>query len=62
MQHYLPHQNIYLSFSTRDISTTMTAIEKAIAAINSQDAEGQLLYRAVIKKFSVIVIILMRRH
>ncbi|EMD58239.1 hypothetical protein COCSADRAFT_281075 [Bipolaris sorokiniana ND90Pr] len=62
MQHYLPHQNIYPSFSTRDISTTMTAIEKAIAAINSQDAEGQLSYRAVVKKFGIAVTTLTRRH
>ncbi|EUC26666.1 hypothetical protein COCCADRAFT_113685 [Bipolaris zeicola 26-R-13] len=35
MQHHLPHQNIHPSFSTRDNSTTMTALVKAIAAINS---------------------------
>ncbi|EUC39566.1 hypothetical protein COCMIDRAFT_111203 [Bipolaris oryzae ATCC 44560] len=62
MQHQPPYQNIHPSFSTRDISTTMTAIEEAIAAINSQDVEGQLSYRAAIKKFSVKLIILTRRH
>ena len=62
MQHHLHHQNIHPSFSTRDISTTMTAIEKAIAAIDSQDIEGQLSYRAAAKKFGVEVTILTRRH
>ncbi|EUC26663.1 hypothetical protein COCCADRAFT_113704, partial [Bipolaris zeicola 26-R-13] len=60
MQHHLPHQNIHPLFSTRDNSTTITALVKAIAVINSQDAEGQLSYRAAAKKFGVNIIILTR--
>ena len=40
----------------------MTAIEKAIAAIDSQDTEGQLSYRAAAKRFGVEVTTLTRRH
>ncbi|KAH7552133.1 hypothetical protein BM1_08995 [Bipolaris maydis] len=40
----------------------MTALAKAIAAIDSQDAEGQLLYRAAAKKFGVELTTLTRRH
>ncbi|XP_014550431.1 hypothetical protein COCVIDRAFT_115471, partial [Bipolaris victoriae FI3] len=49
MQRHLPHQNIHPSFSTRDISTTTTALAKAIAEIDSQDVEGQLTSRAAQK-------------
>ena len=40
----------------------MTAIEKAIAVINSQDTEDQLSYRAAAKKFGVEVTTLTRRQ
>jgi hypothetical protein len=40
----------------------MTAIQKAIAAINSQDAKGQLLYRAAAKKFDVNRTMLSRHY
>lgn len=40
----------------------MTAIAKAIAEIDSQDAEGQLSYRQVAKKYGVPVSTLTRRH
>ncbi|ENI03033.1 hypothetical protein COCC4DRAFT_143473 [Bipolaris maydis ATCC 48331] len=62
MQHHQPHQNFNPLLSTRNISTTMTALTKAIAAIDSQDAEGQLSYRAAAKKFGVELTTLTRRH
>ncbi|EMD88363.1 hypothetical protein COCHEDRAFT_1109523 [Bipolaris maydis C5] len=40
----------------------MTALAKAIAAIDSQDTEGQLSYRTAAKKFSIKVTTLTRRH
>jgi hypothetical protein len=56
------HNKLNPPFSTRDISTTMTAIQKAIAAINSQDAKGQLSYRAAAKTFGVNRTTLSRHH
>ncbi|EMD66014.1 hypothetical protein COCSADRAFT_46085, partial [Bipolaris sorokiniana ND90Pr] len=40
----------------------MTALAKAIAAIDSQDAEAPLSYRAAAKKFGVELTTLTRRH
>jgi hypothetical protein len=40
----------------------MTAIQKAIAAIDSQDAKGQLSYRAAAKRFGVNRTTLSRHH
>lgn len=48
--------------SARDNSTTMTAISKALADIDAQDAEGQVCYCAVAKKHGVEVSTLTRRH
>jgi hypothetical protein len=62
MHHPLHDKSFNPLSSTRDNSTTMTSLSKAIAAINSQGLEGQISYRAAAKKSSVERTTLMRRY
>ena len=62
MQHHLHLPKTDPPTSTRDNSTTMTPIEKALAAVDAQDPKERLSYRAAAKKFSVVLSTLTRRH